>query len=147
MQRVNSSQESSSTTPYFIEWVEFSSSLYGTSHHALQTALKSGTISVLDVNTQGVKAIKRTVIPAKFVFVSPPSLEELESRLRRRQTETEESVQSRLATAASEMEYARKSNSHDLIVVNDDLDTAYNILERWVKSNWGKYCGLAEQMI
>lgn len=65
-----------------------------------------------------------------YVFISPPSLASLKSRLRYRGTETEESVAKRLATALKEIDYAKQPGVHDLVIVNDDLDRAYGLLEK-----------------
>jgi guanylate kinase len=56
----------------------------------------------------------------------------LESRLRGRGTEKEESVQKRLAQARNELEYSKTAGAHDLIIVNDDLETAYKELEEFI---------------
>ena len=66
------------------------------------------------------------------MFLAPPSLEVLEQRLRGRGTETEESLQKRLTQAQNELEYAKLPESHDKIVVNDDLEKAYVELRDWV---------------
>lgn len=83
-------------------------------------------------NLQGVKQVKRTDLHARFLFLAPPSVAVLEERLRGRGTETEESLQKRLAQAEKEMEYSREEGVHDCVVVNDDLETAYRELEGWV---------------
>lgn len=59
-------------------------------------------------------------------------MEELERRLRGRGTETEESIQKRLAQAEKELEYANTPGVHDKIIVNDDLDKAFRELDEWV---------------
>ncbi|ERF76061.1 hypothetical protein EPUS_01394 [Endocarpon pusillum Z07020] len=81
---------------------------------------------------QGVKQVKRTSLNARFLFLAPPSLEELERRLRNRGTETEESIRKRVAQAEKELEFARTEGSHDKVVVNDDLDRAYAEMEEWI---------------
>ena len=78
------------------------------------------------------KQIKNSDIEARYVFIAPPSMEILESRLRGRGTEKEESVQKRLAQAKLEMEYSKTKGVHDLIIVNDDLEKAYQELEDFV---------------
>ena len=65
-----------------------------------------------------------------YVFISPSSLASLKSRLRGRGTETDESVAKRLATALKEVAYAKQPGVHDLVIVNDDVDRAYNLLEK-----------------
>ena len=66
------------------------------------------------------------------MFLSPPSLEELEERLRGRGTETEESLNKRLTQAKNEIEFSKQPGAHDKIVVNDDLEKAYVELRDWV---------------
>lgn len=73
---------------------------------------------------QGVRQVKATDLDPVYLFVSPPSLAELRARLQGRGTETEAAVTKRLATALKEIEYA-KEGAHDLVIVNDDLDRAY----------------------
>lgn len=62
---------------------------------------------VLDIEIEGVKQIKNTNLDPVLVFIEPPSIEELEQRLRKRNTETEDSLQKRLNTARVELEYGR----------------------------------------
>ena len=76
--------------------------------------------------------IKKTNLNARFVFIKPPGLDELERRLRSRGTETEESLILRLERARRELEYAEQGGLHDKIIVNDDLDKAYAELEGFV---------------
>lgn len=78
------------------------------------------------------KQVKQTGYDARYVFIAPPSFEALESRLRGRGTEKEESIQKRLAQAKLELEYSRTEGVHDLIIVNDDLQKAYEELETFI---------------
>lgn len=66
------------------------------------------------------------------MFVAPPSVEVLEQRLRGRGTEDEESLGKRLRQAEREIEYAKVEGVHEKVVVNDDLEKAYQELEEWV---------------
>ena len=75
---------------------------------------------------QGVRQIKKTNLDPVYLFVSPPSLSDLRTRLQGRGTETEASVTKRLATALKEIEYA-KEGAHNLVIVNDNLDRAYKL--------------------
>ncbi len=68
--------------------------------------------------------MKKTDLNPVYLFVSPPSLTTLRSRLQGRGTETEASVTKRLAMALAEIAFA-KEGAHDLVIVNDDLDRAY----------------------
>lgn len=78
------------------------------------------------------KQVKRTDLNARFLFLSPPSLEELERRLRGRGTETEDSLKRRMAQATNELEFSRQPGSHDKIVVNEDLESAYVEMRDWI---------------
>ena len=81
---------------------------------------------------EGVKQIKASNFPCRYVFIAPPSREELEKRLRGRGTESEDSIEKRLKQGIKEMEYANSGNVHDLIIVNNDLERAYQELEAFV---------------
>ncbi|RKP09919.1 guanylate kinase/L-type calcium channel beta subunit [Thamnocephalis sphaerospora] len=117
----------------FIESAEFSGNMYGTSIAAVDAVTASGRQCILDIDLQGVLSVKRTPLNARFVFLSPPSVEELERRLRARGTETEESLAKRLETARREIEYAKEHpDTHDATVVNDELDKAYVDLRTFV---------------
>ncbi|KAI9175872.1 guanylate kinase [Blastocladiella emersonii ATCC 22665] len=119
----------------FIEHAEFSGNCYGTSFAAVEDVTNAGKICVLDIEMQGVKSIKATSMNARFVFIRPPSMEEVEKRLRARGTETEESLAKRLATAKAELEYA-ETGAHDAIFVNDDMETAYAQFKAWVLDHY-----------
>ncbi|GAA5867755.1 hypothetical protein JCM1840_006681 [Sporobolomyces johnsonii] len=114
----------------FIEHAEFSGNLYGSSVAAVNDVTKSGKMCILDIDTQGVKLIKANhpYLNPLFVFISPPSLASLRTRLVGRGTESETSMSARLAAAIGELEYA-KSGAFDVVVVNDDLERAYRVLK------------------
>jgi len=100
----------------------------------VKDVLDNGKICILDIDVQGVKAIKEVddIPRSLYVFMKPPSLKILEERLRVRGTETEESLQKRLGSAAKEMEYGEEDGNFDIIVVNDDLETAYRTLREFL---------------
>lgn len=89
-------------------------------------------LTICVAQCQGVKQVKRTDLNARFLFLAPPSLEELERRLRGRGTETEDSLNKRLMQAKNELEYAKQPGAHDKIVVNDDLERAYTEMREWI---------------
>ncbi|CDO77657.1 hypothetical protein BN946_scf184969.g8 [Trametes cinnabarina] len=113
----------------FIEYAQFSGNFYGTSFMAVREIEKSGRRCILDIEAQGVRQIKATNLNPVYLFISPPSLTVLRERLKGRGTESEASVAKRLATALKEIEYA-KEGAHDLVIVNDDLDRAYEKFKR-----------------
>ena len=75
--------------------------------------------------------VKKTSLNARFLFIKPPTMDELARRLRSRSTDTEDAVRKRLETAEKELEYAN-TGAHDKTVINDNLDKAYEELEEFV---------------
>ncbi|KAI6085636.1 guanylate kinase [Hypoxylon rubiginosum] len=121
----------------FVEHAKFGSNRYGTSKQTIADQTAKGRVVVLDIEmesgiVQGVKQIKNSGIEARYVFVKPPSFEELEKRLRGRGTETEESVVKRLEQAKVELKFADTPGVHDIIIVNDDVEKAYKELEDFI---------------
>ncbi|KAI9288753.1 guanylate kinase [Umbelopsis sp. AD052] len=113
----------------FIESATFSGNMYGTSIKAVQDVVARGKICVLDIDMQGVQAVKHTTLNPRYIFVQPPSLETLEKRLRGRGTEAEDAILNRLAASRRELEYAQQPNAYDRIIINDDLNRAYEDLK------------------
>jgi len=118
----------------FVEHATFGGNSYGTSVKAIEDIAAQGRTCILDIEMEGVKQIKahpKFKDTGRFLFLSPPSMEVLEKRLRGRQTDKEEAILKRLAQAKNEMEFS-KTGVHDKIVVNDDLDKAYGEARDWI---------------
>ncbi|XP_047443169.1 guanylate kinase 1b isoform X1 [Mugil cephalus] len=113
----------------FIENAEFSGNLYGTSKTAVEDVQAKNLICILDVDIQGVKRIKETDLNPIYISIQPPSIETLEKRLRDRQTESEESLQKRLEAARIDMELSKEPGVFDVVIINDDLEKAYQELK------------------
>nr|XP_010344145.1 guanylate kinase isoform X3 [Saimiri boliviensis boliviensis] len=113
----------------FIEHAEFSGNLYGTSKAAVQAVQAMNRICVLDVDLQGVRNIKATDLRPIYISIQPPSLHVLEERLRQRNTETEESLEKRLAAARADMESSKEPGLFDVVIINDSLEQAYKELK------------------
>ncbi|XP_065103969.2 guanylate kinase 1b [Paramisgurnus dabryanus] len=113
----------------FIENAEFSGNMYGTSKSSITDVQAQNLICILDVDMQGVKNIKKTDLNPIYISIQPPSMEILEKRLRDRQTETEESLQKRLEAARIDMELSKEPGTFDLVIINDDLEEAYEKLK------------------
>jgi guanylate kinase len=93
----------------FLEHAHVHGNIYGTSTAAVAAVADAGKTCILDIDVQGARAVRRAGVPAVFVFVAPPSLDELESRLRGRGTETEAQIKTRLKNAKDELErYGRE---------------------------------------
>lgn len=105
----------------FLEWASMYGHRSGTPREPLERELTAGHDVVLEINVDGARQVRARTEDAFLVFIKPPSLDELERRLRRRGTETEAQVRRRLGNAAAEM---GAEGEFDLTVVNDDLDRA-----------------------
>ncbi|RBQ79086.1 hypothetical protein FVER53590_03693 [Fusarium verticillioides] len=115
----------------FVEHTYFSGNFYDTSRKAMAEVMKEGLAPILDIEMEGVKKIQSSDLVARYIFLKPPSLETLEARLRSRGTENEASISQRLEQAKLELEFA-ETGVHDMIIVNDDLDEAYQQLEDFI---------------
>jgi guanylate kinase len=100
---------------------------YGTLRQEVSPSLAAGKWVVLEIDVQGMLAVLREYPDAISIFLRPPGVEELERRLRERQTETEEAIQRRLDEARRELALAQRYRYQ---VVNDDLDRAVAELDR-----------------
>lgn len=103
--------------------------LYGTSIAAVRDVTEQGKTCLLDIDVQGAELVKKTDLCARFLFIAPPSFEDLEKRLRGRGTESEEKIKLRLKNARGELAYLQKPEFFDAIIVNDDLERAYAALQ------------------
>ena len=110
---------------HFAEWAEVYGNYYGTQKQAVLDMLADGRDVLFDIDVQGAKALKANLGLGNTVFILPPSRQELEKRLTGRGSDSPETIARRLAVAKSEVEQAGWFNH---VVVNDDLDTAYDEL-------------------
>ena len=110
----------------FLEWAEFSGNFYGTKKSFVEECLEKGENLILEIDTKGALQVKKQMNEAVLIFIAPPSLEELEARLRGRHTETEEAIQKRLASIKLEIE---NSKQFDYVIVNDTVENAVSKLE------------------
>jgi guanylate kinase len=116
----------------FLEWaVVHGTHRYGTPKHPLVEAVKQGRTCLLEIDLQGARHVKPLLGAATFVFVEPPSIEELVARQHKRNTESPEEMARRLETAKVEM--AAKSE-FDVDIVNDDLERAVAALHQLARS-------------
>jgi len=104
-----------------LEWAEYVGNYYGTPKSFVNDTLAKGKDIILEIDVQGAMQVKQRFPQAIFIFLLPPSLEELQNRIVGRGTETETSIRSRMAAAASELKLMEQ---YDYAVVNDVLETA-----------------------
>ena len=110
----------------FLEWAEFSGNYYGTKKEFVEKCLAKGENLILEIDTKGALKVKKIMPEARLIFIAPPSIKELEARLRGRHTETEEAIQKRLASIKSEIE---NSKHYDYVIVNDTVENAVKQIE------------------
>ncbi|KAI3760613.1 hypothetical protein L1987_51010 [Smallanthus sonchifolius] len=113
----------------FLEFASVHGNLYGTSIEAVEVVADAGKRCILDIDVQGARSVRASSLEAIFIFICPPSFEELEKRLRARGTETEELIQKRLNNAKAELEQGTSGGLFDHILVNDDLEACYERLK------------------
>ncbi len=110
-----------------LEHAEYVGNYYGTPKAPVLEHIGSGNDIILDIDVQGCKQVKKAMPEAVTIFIVPPSLEELERRLRSRGTDSEEKMQKRLERAITEL---GEKDTYDYVVVNDSVEkAAQEILE------------------
>lgn len=111
----------------FLEYAEYVENFYGTPLTPIRDNLSEGRDVLVEIEVQGFLQIKQKMPEAVTIFIMPPSVEELERRLRGRGTEDEQKIVGRLQAAVREMEYAEQ---YDHVVINDELDKAVSEILR-----------------
>ena len=131
----------------FAEWARVHDYLYGTSLKEIELARATARGVLFDIDYQGARQIKATVPSAVGVFILPPSLVELERRLRGRGTEDEQTTLRRLKNAKGEIEHY---GIFDYVIVNDEINRAYEQLRGVVyaeRCRRARHARLCEQML
>jgi guanylate kinase len=110
----------------FLEWAEVHGNLYGTSKAVIDNLIKEGKDVILDIDVQGARQIRdKAGMDAVFVFIAPPSLEELEQRLTNRGTDSESVIKTRLQNARQEL---ADLDQYDYVIMNDVVENATEAL-------------------
>jgi guanylate kinase len=102
-----------------LEYAKVYLDFYGSPRSSVNRILETGSDAILKIDVQGGLAVKEKLPEAIMIFVAPPSMEELEHRLRSRYTDSEQAIQKRLADARGEM---ARIPDYDYLVVNDNLE-------------------------
>jgi guanylate kinase len=110
----------------FLEWAEFANNCYGTPRKPVEEKIRAGQWVVLEIELAGARQIRKTFPSALRIFILPPSLDELENRIRSRGQDSEEAIARRLLHARTEVNAA---NEFDCQIVNDDLELAISKIE------------------
>lgn len=109
-----------------LEWAEFAGNLYGTPKAPVRQAVDAGQWVILEIELEGARQVRNTFPDALQLFVLPPSIEELEHRIRQRGKDADEAIARRLQRAIVEIEAATEFDEQ---IVNDDLEVALQQLE------------------
>ena len=110
----------------FLEYAQIYDNFYGTPKAAIIECLERGQDVILEIEMQGAKQIKEVYPEGVFIFVLPPSLEELKSRIVGRGTETAEEIEKRFSCAFEEI---NQIENYDYFIVNEDVDKSVNDVE------------------
>ncbi len=110
----------------FLEYAKVFSHYYGTPRAFVDAAIDNGADVLLEIDVQGALMVKQEYPQGVFLFLVPPSMEELEKRIRSRATETEEQITARLGKAGSEMKYWIQ---YDYMIVNDKVEKVVQRIE------------------
>jgi guanylate kinase len=105
----------------FLEWAEVHGNLYGTAKEYVYNTLNQRQDVIMDIDVQGARQIRKQQLPCVLVFVVPPSMEQLEKRLRGRGTDTAEQIELRIQNAAQELSFCP---DYDYLVINEAFDQA-----------------------
>jgi len=124
-----------------IEYTEVHGNYYGTGKRAVAQILQEGRICLLDIDVQGCRKVRASDLNPYTIFVMPPSIDELEARLRRRATDSEDVIKNRVENAAAEIEAAGEPGLFDVVIVNDDLDQAHHDLVDCLKDELEAFYG------
>ncbi|MBD2089677.1 guanylate kinase [Microcoleus sp. FACHB-1515] len=109
-----------------LEWAEFAGNFYGTPRRPVEQQIKAGKWVLLEIELEGARQVRETFPEALRIFILPPSLTELEHRLRDRGQDSDDAIARRLRRAQIEIEAA---SEFDICIVNDDLETALKQVE------------------
>ena len=110
----------------FLEYANVYDNYYGTPREFVETQLSQGRDVILEIDIQGALKVKDNFPEGVFIFIMPPSMEELKNRIKKRGSETEESLIRRFSSAFKEINYASQYN---YIVINDVVEEAVGRLE------------------
>jgi guanylate kinase len=110
----------------FLEYADVFSNYYGTPKSFVDAAIDQGKDVLLEIDVQGALKVKAAYPQGVYIFLVPPSMEELENRIRSRGTETKEQIEARLGKASAEMKLMRE---YDYRIVNENVDDVVSRIE------------------
>jgi len=126
-----------------LEHAEYVANSYGTPRAYVEKQLESGLNVLLDIEVQGARQVHEKMPEAVMIFVAPPSLKELERRLRGRGTDTERAIEARLIRAQQEF---AEADFYDYLIINDDADKAARELNAIIDASHCRFADRAEKL-
>ena len=122
----------------FLEWAAYHDHLYGTPRRPVETALAGGRVFLLEIEVMGTRQLREQRIPGLYLFIAPPSLEELRARLVRRGTDTAADIEARVRIAREEIAAAKVPHQgralYDHMILNVDLAETTRRVEELIRS-------------
>lgn len=128
----------------FIEHAEVYKNLYGTPKKYVLDKLNEGENCLLEIDIQGALQVKKKYPEGIYIFILPPSMKELKSRIIGRGSETPESLERRFSSAYQEIEFV---NQYDYYIINDDIKSAANVMEAIIDAERCKVIEDIEELI
>jgi len=113
----------------FVEWARVHGNLYGTSKRQLEELISAGYDVLLDIDTQGARQMKKFFTDGVYIFILPPSMQELRRRLEGRMSNSAEDMKRRLQRAVDEIDEIKEYKMYDYVIVNDIIKTSLKKLE------------------
>ena len=124
-----------------LEHADYVSNSYGTPRAFVEKKLAEGMNVLLDIEVQGARQVHEKMPEAVTIFIAPPSLEVLETRLRGRGTDTEEAIAGRLERARQEF---READFYDYLIVNEDLERSAHALNAIIDASHWRFADRAD---
>lgn len=115
----------------FLEYAEVYGNCYGTPVSYVNKALEEGNDVILEIDIQGALKVKNKFPDGVFIFIMPPTMDELKNRIKKRGSETEESLLTRFKAAFAELNYM---SNYNYVVINDTIDSAVQKLENIISA-------------
>ena len=124
-----------------LEHAEYVANRYGTPRAYVEQRMSEGMNVLLDIEVQGARQVRKKMPEAVLIFIAPPSIEELERRLRGRGTDTEAAIEGRLIRARQEFQEA---DFYDYLIVNDDVEKAAAKLNAIIEAEHCRFADWAD---
>ena len=121
----------------FLEWAKVHSNFYGTAKETIETLKKFGNDILLELDVQGVNFLKKVDFEAIFIFILPPSFEELKNRLTKRSTESPEKIEARIEVGKNEI---RHYQLYDYIVTNHEIEETVEAVLSIMRAERNRMC-------